>query len=42
MKLFQPFTRDVSINLGGRKVTMSEQQLDDPQVGPVVKQMGRK
>ena len=42
MKFFEPFAGDVSINLGGRKVTMAEQQLHYAQISAVIEQMGGK
>ena len=38
--LFQPLAGDVSIYLGGGKITMAEQQLHHAKVRPVVEQVG--
>src|SRR3569833_4029412 len=40
MQLFQALPSHVRVNLRGRKVAMSEQHLYDPQVCPMVQQMG--
>ncbi len=42
MQPFQSLAGDVSIYLGGRKITMSEQQLHNPQIGAVIQQVRRK
>ena len=37
----QPLAGDVSIYLGGRKITMSKQQLHNPEVSAVIEQVRR-
>ena len=39
---FQSRTRDMRINLRGRDVSVTEQQLHDPQIGTMIQQMCRK
>lgn len=41
VQLLQPLPRYVRIYLRGRNVGMPEQQLHDPQIGPVVDEMRR-
>ena len=38
----QPFSVDVSVNLGGRDIRMSQHDLDGPEVGSVCKEMAGK
>ena len=40
MDLFQALVVDMGINLGGGDIGMSQQFLNDPQVGSVLKQVG--
>jgi hypothetical protein len=41
VKLLEPFPGDVRINLGRRKVAVSEQHLNDAQIRPVIQQVRR-
>ena len=42
MELFESFSCNVCIDLGGRYVSMAQQHLHDPQVGSMIEQMCRK
>jgi len=42
MQTLEPLPGHVSINLGGRKITMAQQKLHDTQIGAVVEQVRRK
>ena len=42
MQRLKALLRNMRINLGGRQITMAEQQLHNSQVGAVIQKVGRK